>query len=147
MCFAPVIRKEVLDAYPDLEELLNGLSKRLDNITMLELTARIEFGHNYNQVRREAMYRWFKKHLKFSGEPVETEIEYLKPNQLTVFDEDHPRPPSGEHFERNLLVGLAATITGGGEQMFVEMVMNAAEASNGKPQSFKVRNWIRVFAD
>ncbi len=93
--------------FPELQKLyeLYGVQ---DNV---HLTARIEFGHNYNQVSREAMYRWFKKHLKFDGQPVETEIEFLKPEQLTVFDNDHPRPQGGELFESRLLADLAATST------------------------------------
>ena len=88
--------------FPELQELY-AMYHQPENI---QLTNRTNFGHNYNQVSREAMYRWFKTHLKFDGEPVEREIEVLTRDQLTVFDDVHPRFPGGPDFEKNLLVGL-----------------------------------------
>ena len=108
--------------FPELQKVYE-MYNRKENV---ELTARTEFGHNYNQISREAMYRWFKKHLKFAGTPSESEIEFLKPEQLTVFDDDHPRPPGGEHFERNLLVGLAA-LGGSGEEQPINHLLDDAD--------------------
>ena len=53
-----------------------------------------QFEHNYNQVSREVMYNWFNKHLKL-GQPepvVEKPFEPIAPADLSVYDQDHPRP-------------------------------------------------------
>src|SRR5262249_27691795 len=53
-----------------------------------------QFGHNYNQVSRELMYNWFNKHLKL-GQPepvVERPFVPVPPKELSVYDEQHPRP-------------------------------------------------------
>jgi dienelactone hydrolase len=53
-----------------------------------------QFGHNYNQVSREFMYRWFNKHLKLGqGGPVrEQPFVPIPPKELSVYDAEHPRP-------------------------------------------------------
>ncbi len=53
-----------------------------------------EFPHNYNQVSREVMYNWFNKHLKLGlPEPVvEKPFEPVPPRELSVYDDQHPRP-------------------------------------------------------
>jgi dienelactone hydrolase len=53
-----------------------------------------QFGHNYNQVSREVMYNWFNKHLQL-GQPepvVEKPFVPVPPQELSVYDEAHPRP-------------------------------------------------------
>src|SRR6266849_2101703 len=52
------------------------------------------FPHNYNQVSREVMYNWFNKHLDLGmKEPVtEQPFEPVPPKELSVYDEEHPRP-------------------------------------------------------
>ena len=53
-----------------------------------------QFKHNYNQVSREVMYNWFNKHLHL-GQPepvVEKPFVPVPPKELSVFDEQHPRP-------------------------------------------------------
>jgi dienelactone hydrolase len=61
-----------------------------------KVTARCfpEFKHNYNQVSREVMYNWFNKHLKLGlPEPVvEKPFEPVPPKELSVYDDEHPRP-------------------------------------------------------
>jgi dienelactone hydrolase len=55
-----------------------------------------QFGHNYNQVSREVMYDWFNKHLAL-GQPApvkERPFEPIAPQMLSVFDEQHPKPPA-----------------------------------------------------
>jgi hypothetical protein len=52
------------------------------------------FEHNYNQVSRELMYDWFNRHLGL-GLPspvVEQPFEPVPPAELSVFDDEHPRP-------------------------------------------------------
>ena len=71
---------------------------------------RTEFGHNYNLPSRQAMYRWFNKHLDLgSGKPdVEQGHKRLTEKDLTVWDDKHPKPKGGVDFERALLAGLMA---------------------------------------
>lgn len=137
-------REMAIKGYPQLEAVYALYGKPAN----VELNARLEFGHNYNQVSREAMYRWFKKHLKFAGEPVETEITYVDPKQLSVYDETHPRPAGGPAFEKQYLKRRAMenldllnqtlltdptqpedfeTLIGG----FVDVVYDSAEESMG----------------
>jgi len=69
------------------------------------LKATTHFGHNYNYVNRAAMYSWFNKHLKL-GHPepvVEGDYKRLSREEMTVWDAQHPAPPSGPDFERKLL--------------------------------------------
>ena len=40
----PVARQEILDAYPEIADLINGLWATLDNETMTELNARVDIG-------------------------------------------------------------------------------------------------------
>jgi hypothetical protein len=70
---------------------------------------RTDFGHNYNLPSRQAMYRWFNKHLALgSTHPAqERPHKRLTGPQLTVFDDQHPKPKGGEDFERSLLASLA----------------------------------------
>jgi dienelactone hydrolase len=71
----------------------------------VQLISRLEFGHNYNAVSREAMYRLFYKHLGL-GEgdpPAERDYRRLSQQELTVWNDEHPRPAGGVEFERRLL--------------------------------------------
>ncbi|MFM9118649.1 MAG: alpha/beta hydrolase family protein [Planctomycetota bacterium] len=69
------------------------------------LKATINFGHNYNYVNRAAMYNWFNKHLKIGlPEPIEEgDYKRLSIAEMTVWDDQHPAPPSGDDFERRLV--------------------------------------------
>ncbi len=73
-----------------------------DNVMLL---SRTEFGHNYNAVSRHAMYHLFNQHLKLGQpEPIqEKEIRRLTQAEMTVWNEAHPQPASGDDFERQLL--------------------------------------------
>src|SRR5260370_32647894 len=66
-----------------------------------------KFDHNYNQVSREVMYNWFNKHLKLGLESpvVEKPFEPVPAKQLSVYDEEHPRPipfPHAQHLPKYL---------------------------------------------
>jgi len=52
------------------------------------------FEHNYNQVSREMMYNWFNKYLNLglTGPVVEKPFVPVPPKELSVYDEEHPRP-------------------------------------------------------
>lgn len=65
----------------------------------------IHFPHNYNYVSRAVMYSWFNKHLNLGFEEpvVEPDFQPLSIDEMTVWDESHPKPPSGDDYERELL--------------------------------------------
>ncbi len=69
------------------------------------LKAALHFGHNYNSVSRTAMYGWMNRHLNLGQhEPiVERDYTRLATAELTVWDEQHPKPDGGPEFERRLL--------------------------------------------
>jgi len=69
------------------------------------LTPLPQFGHNYNYVSRAAMYAWFNQHLKLGQkEPVvEEDYRRLTAKEMSVWDEQHPKPEGGPDFERKLL--------------------------------------------
>ena len=69
----------------------------------------IHFPHNYNFVSREAMYQWFNKYLKLNlPSPVlEEDFQPLSRAELTVWNDDHPRPPHGDAYELSLCKTIA----------------------------------------
>ena len=69
----------------------------------------LHFGHNYNYVSRAAMYGWFNQHFKLGlPEPVvEEDYHFLTPQELSVWDDRHPKPAAGPEFERQLLRWIA----------------------------------------
>jgi len=87
--------------FPELErhyKMLGAAGK----VKLLSLT---HFKHNYNYVSRAGMYHWVNEHLHLGhAEPiVEEDYPRLTPEQLTVWDDEHPKPEGGEQFERDLL--------------------------------------------
>ena len=81
-----------------------------DAVENVALSAPLKFKHNYNYVNRAAMYHWFNKHLELGAEEpiVEQDYERLSPDEMTVWNDDHPRPEGGDAFERQLLAWLTA---------------------------------------
>jgi dienelactone hydrolase len=73
---------------------LKALYKMLGAEDKVMAKAHLEFDHNYNQVSREMMYTWFNKHLDLGlSEPVvEKPFVPVPPKELSVYDEQHPRP-------------------------------------------------------
>lgn len=71
----------------------------------VKLAPYTQFRHNYNHPSRQAMYRWMNEHLKLGHDDptVEREFRRLSTEELTVWDDQHPRPEGGEKFERKLL--------------------------------------------
>jgi len=71
----------------------------------VKLVPLVHFGHNYNYVSRANMYAWFNTCLKLGWEEpiVEEDYRRLTPEELTVWDDEHPRPDGGDDFERRLL--------------------------------------------
>lgn len=98
--------KEIMTkGMPELVKLYEMLGAK-DNV---KATAYLHFPHNYNQPSRAAMYSWFNKHLKlgFQDPIVEGDFQPLPNAELTVWDDQHPKPPSGDDFERSLTKTLA----------------------------------------
>jgi len=73
-----------------------------DNVS---LQPDLQFGHNYNQVGRTAMYQLFHRVLRPGSDPVPEERDYrrLSVEEMTVWNAAHPKPPSGPELERDVL--------------------------------------------
>ncbi len=88
--------------FPELQQHFRMLGVP-DNVM---LHARLEFGHNYNYHSRMAMSRWLNKHLGLglSDEQLEErDFKRLTTAEMTVWDDEHPKPQGGDDFERKLL--------------------------------------------
>ena len=87
--------------FPQLQQLYQMLDAS-DNVMLM---AALQFGHNYNLVSRMAMYDWFNKHLQLGvAEPTaERDYQRLTRDEMTVWDDSHPKPEGGAEFERKLL--------------------------------------------
>ncbi len=70
----------------------------------------LQFEHNYNYASRAVMYAWFNKYLDLGYDTVPEEQDYqpLTPDELTVWNAEHPRPASGDDEERRLLRVMTA---------------------------------------
>lgn len=88
-----------------------GLPELKQHYTMLGVGELVEgwpltqFGHNYNYVSRSAMYGWLNEHLKLGHEEPITEVDYrpLSVQEMSVWNEKHPKPQGGDEHERALL--------------------------------------------
>jgi dienelactone hydrolase len=86
---------------PELERLYALLGAK----HLVKAWPLVQFPHNYNYVSREVMYSWFNKHLKLGLKEPIVEADYvpLTIAEMTVWDAKHPKPPSGDEYERSLL--------------------------------------------
>ena len=98
-------REMASKGYPELKQLYTTLGAP-DHVMLHDRT---EFGHNYNQPSRQALYRWFNQHLALGVDQPEVERPYrrLPEDELTVWNTQHPKPEGGDDFERRLLASLA----------------------------------------
>jgi hypothetical protein len=73
------------------------------------MTNNIHFNHNYNYVNRAAFFGFLNKHFKLGLEDPVVEEDYVRLTtaEMTVWDDMHPKPPSGDEFERKLTRQLA----------------------------------------
>jgi dienelactone hydrolase len=78
-----------------------------------------QFGHNYNRVSREMMYDWFNAHLNLGHKSpiVEEDFWPIKPQDLSVFDEQHPRPADAMS-----AMELRAEMTATAKKQFAELL-------------------------
>lgn len=90
---------------PELKQLY-GLYGAADLVMARPL---LQFGHNYNYVSRAVMYGWLNRHLGLGlSEPVvEEDFVPLSIAEMSVWDSKHPRPPSGDDYERSLLAYIS----------------------------------------
>ncbi len=86
--------------YPELQALYRLLGAP-DKVWAKAL---LQFGHNYNYVSRAMMYAFLNQHLALGQEEpiVEEDYEPLSREELSVWNDQHPRPPGGEPHERQL---------------------------------------------
>jgi dienelactone hydrolase len=108
-------REMAAKGFPELQQLYQQLGAP----DLVSLTPLTHFGHNYNYVSRAAMYRWMNQHLRLGrDEPiVEEDYQPLSLAEMSVWNEDHPRPPGGAEHERALLRDIAAAWDAQGEQL------------------------------
>jgi len=86
--------------FPQLKTLYQKLGASDD----VSLTSRTEFGHNYNQVGRKAMYQWVAKYFGLSVFP-ESEFKLQNAEKLTVWKKDDAGRVILEGAGRKLLTG------------------------------------------
>ncbi|MDG2011853.1 MAG: hypothetical protein P8J33_00010, partial [Pirellulaceae bacterium] len=110
--------------FPELESLYRLYREQDANVVMPQLHANLNFPHNFNQVSREAMYRFFQKHLSLAGEVAtdEQEIVVKTAAELTVYNERYPRPTWSDEQERALLKGWmeASTLSSKGDKVITK---------------------------
>ena len=65
-----------------------------DSSALVAANTWAEFPHNYNQRSREMMYDWFNTHLRLESSTAISQSDFwpLSPEELVVFDEEHPLP-------------------------------------------------------
>ncbi len=124
--------------FPELQELYAMLGAK-NNV---KCTPYLNFYHNYNYVTRARMYEWFNRYLRLGLDKpiVEEDYRLLSPEEMTVWDAEHPRPTrQGEDFERELLAYLTeqsdrqiATIDPADETNFREVIGEAVKAIIGR---------------
>jgi hypothetical protein len=87
--------------FPELKQLYTLLGAP-DNVALFRGE---HFEHNYNAVSRVAFYGWLNRHFGMGlKEPIlERDFQPLTRAQLSVWDAQHPAPPSGLEVERRLL--------------------------------------------
>jgi hypothetical protein len=91
--------------FPELKQLYEFLGAPKN----VELVNNTHFNHNYNYVNRSAFYAFLNKQFKLGLEEpvVEEDYQRLTREEMTVWNSAHPRPESGDEFERKLCGRLA----------------------------------------
>ena len=108
--------------FPELKQLY-GMLAATQNVSHIAL---LQYPHNYNYVSRAAMYHWLNLHLDIGlAEPiVEHSYKRLTRAELSVWDDQHPRPEGGPDFEIKLLEWL----TEDAKRQIADMVPRDAES-------------------
>jgi hypothetical protein len=97
------------DGFPELKKLY-GLYGTPDAVTFHNAT---HFGHNYNHVTRVPMYGFMNRLFGLGlQEPIlERDFQVLKAADMTVWDDQHPKPQGGIEFETELLERWAKDVS------------------------------------
>jgi hypothetical protein len=109
--------------FPDLQKLY-GLYGKKDFVT---LQRGEHFPHNYNAVSRTGFYEVLNRHFKLGQASPIVEKDYvpLPKEKLTVWDDAHPAPKSGDpDFERGLLKWLKSDAE--------QQLLAAAKSTDGR---------------
>ncbi len=87
--------------FPELQQHYKMLGAA-DRVMLASLT---QFKHNYNAPSRAAMYAWLNTHLGLGQKEPIAEGDYLplSVEEMSVWNDEHPKPPGGEEHERALL--------------------------------------------
>ncbi len=90
-----------IDGFPEIQSVyqLLGAPKNV------ALFPSLHFGHNFNHVSRVSMYGWMNEHLHlgFRTPVLESDFQPALADELTVWDDNHPKPNGGLEFERSLM--------------------------------------------
>lgn len=95
--------------FPDIQKVYD-LYDAGDRVMLLRGE---HFPHNYNAVTRSAFQTFLNRHfgLGFPEPVLEHDYQPLSPEQLSVWNAEHPAPPAADpNFERALVTSLAADI-------------------------------------
>ena len=95
-------REMATKGYPELQQHYAMFGAR-NNVMLRALT---HFDHNYNYVSRAAMYGWFNQHLNLDWDDpvvVEEDFQPLTRMEMSVWNDQHPRPAGGVDHERSLI--------------------------------------------
>lgn len=97
------------DGFPELQKIYDLFQAK----KQVELHPFIHFPHNYNHTARVKMYGFINRvfQLGFEEPILERDFELQRAEQLTVWDNEHPKPESGVEFEANLLSRWASDVS------------------------------------
>lgn len=127
------------DGFPELQRVYDLLGAK----QRVSLAPALHFNHNYNHISRVACYSMLNKAFGLGlQEPIlESDFQRLTAEELTVWDDQHPAPPAGLDFERQLLKGwykstlrkirLMQAIAGDNGQTFRDVAGSAVQAMVG----------------
>ena len=90
---------------------LKALYTLLGHPDLVQATPLTQFPHNYNYRSRAAMYAWLNQHLGLGltkEQLVEKDFAPLTRDELTVWNDEHPKPEGGDDYERSLLKWITA---------------------------------------
>jgi hypothetical protein len=85
--------------FPEIKQIY-ALYGKADEVFLSDHT---EFGHNFNAVSRKAMYELVNRVFGLSADVNERDYVRSTTEELSVWNSEHPRPESGDAFERKLL--------------------------------------------
>jgi dienelactone hydrolase len=104
---------------PELKQLYRLYGKE----DFVQAKTYIQFPHNYNQVAREMMVKWFNLHLQGKSTPY-TEAPFVPtlPEQLSVYDAAHSRPKDEMNAKQ-----LREVMTAASQKQFEALIPKDAE--------------------